>query len=43
VVEQLTREDTEKTKIKLELSSKIETLEKRNEKKNNEVMTQYEG
>jgi hypothetical protein len=43
VIERLTRDNEEKYKHMLELENKINTLEKRNEKTNNEVVTKFEG
>lgn len=43
VIDLLTHEIEQKNRTMLELRSKIETLEKQNEKKHNEAVTKYEG
>lgn len=43
VIERLTRENQEKLKVLIDLETKIETLEKKNEKDNNEIVTKYES
>jgi cupin superfamily acireductone dioxygenase involved in methionine salvage len=39
----LTRENEEKMKILIDLETKITSLEKKNEKDNNEIVTKYEA
>ena len=41
VIERLTRENEEKMKVLIDLETKIQTLEKKNEKENNEIVTKY--
>lgn len=43
VIERLTRENEDKMKILIDLETKITSLEKRNEKENNEIVTKYEA
>jgi hypothetical protein len=38
----LTKENEEKMKVMIDLENKIQSLEKQNEKNNNEVVTKYE-
>eukprot|EP00347_Sterkiella_histriomuscorum_P022548 403338076 len=43
VIERLTRENEEKMKVLIDLETKIQSLEKKNEKDNNEIVTKYES
>ncbi|CDW79859.1 UNKNOWN [Stylonychia lemnae] len=43
VIERLTRENEEKMKVLIDLETKIQTLEKKNEKENNEIVTKYQN
>lgn len=43
VIEHLTHENETKMKMLIELENKIQTLEKRNEKENNEIVNKFES
>lgn len=43
VIERLSKENEDKMKILIDLETKINALEKKNEKNNNEIVTKYES
>jgi hypothetical protein len=42
VIERLTKENEEKMRVLIDLENKIQSLEKQNEKNNNEIVTKFE-
>lgn len=43
VIERLAKENEDKMKVQIDLETKINSLEKKNEKENNEIVTKYES
>ena len=43
VIERLSKENEDKMRTLIELEARIATLEKKNEKENNEIVTKFEG
>ncbi len=43
MIERLTKENEDKMREMIDLESKIQALEKKNEKENNEIVTKFEG
>ncbi len=42
MIERLTKENEEKMRVLIDLENKIQSLEKQNEKNNNEIVTKFE-